>query len=63
MKLQSRDKLVKDVEKVMSAYEHLINGIDLMVEIHHIPSLGTLDTQKIREEVAQDIQTFIGPIR
>lgn len=41
MKIQSKDKLVKDLEKVMSSYEHLISGIDSMEETHHIPSLGT----------------------
>ena len=63
MKIQSKDKLVKDVERVMYSYEHLINGIDSMAEIHHIPSLGALDTKKTREEVTQDIQTFLQPMR
>ena len=63
MKIQSKDKLVKDVERVMSAYGHLISGIDSMDEIHHIPSLGVLDTEKAREEVIQDIQTFLQPMR
>ena len=39
-KVQSKEKLFKDLEKVMTAYENLISGIDLMVELHHIPSLG-----------------------
>ena len=43
MKVQSKDKLVKDLEKVMFAYEHLISDIDSMDEVHHIPSLGALD--------------------
>ena len=63
MKIQSKDKLVKDVEKMMFSYEHLIIGIDSMVEVHHIPSLGALDIEKTREEVTQDIQTFLQPIR
>ena len=34
-----------------------------MAKLHHIPSLGTLDTKKTREEVAQDIQTFLQPMK
>lgn len=59
MKMQSKDKLVKDLEKVMSSYEHLISRINSMDETHFILSPGTLDTEKTREEVAQNIQTFL----
>ena len=47
----------------MSAYEHLISGIDSIAEVHRIPSLGALDGGKTWEEVAQDIQAFLQPIR
>ena len=62
MKVQSKEKLVKDLEKVMSAYEHLISGIDSMAEVHHNPSLGALGEERTWEEVAQDIQAFLQPI-
>ena len=41
--VQSKEKLVKDLEKAMSAYEHLISRIDSMAEVHFIPSLGAID--------------------
>ena len=63
MKLQSRDELAKDVDKVMTAYEHLISGIKSMAEVHHIPSMVTLTQKKAREEVIQYIQSFLEPIR
>ena len=47
----------------MSTYEHLISGIDSMAEVHHIPSLGALGKEKTWEEVVEDIQAFIQPIR
>ena len=46
MKVQSKEKLLKDLKKVMTAYEHLISDIDSMVELHHIPSLGTEGEEK-----------------
>lgn len=49
MKVQSKEKLFKDLEKVMTAYEHLISGIDSMAELHHIPSIGTLGEDKTWE--------------
>ena len=49
MKMQSKDKLSKDLDKVMSAYEHLISDIDSMHNLHHIPSLGALDKEKTWE--------------
>ena len=63
MNVQSKEKLIKDLEKVMSAYENLISGIDLMAEVHHIASLGALGEEKTWEEVSTDIQTFLQPIR
>ena len=44
--MQSKDKISKDLDKVMAAYEHLISGIDSMHAIHHIPSLGALSEEK-----------------
>ena len=52
-----------DLDKVMSAYEHLISGIDLMHILHHIPSLGALDEEKTWEQVDQEIQAFLQPIK
>ena len=49
MKVQSKEKLFKDLEKVMTAYEILISGIDSMAELHHIPSLGALGDEKTWE--------------
>ena len=46
MKVQSKEKLFKDLEKVMTPYENLISDIDSMVELNHIPSLGTLGKEK-----------------
>ena len=46
MKVQSKEKLFKDLEKVMTAYENLINDIESMAELHHIRSLGTLVEEK-----------------
>ena len=46
IKMQSKEKLSKDLEKVMAAYENLISGIDSMHELHHIPSLGALSEEK-----------------
>ena len=51
MKVQSKEKLFKDLEKVMTAYEHLISGIDSVAEPHHIPPLGTLGEDKTWEQV------------
>ena len=56
MKMQSKDKLSKDLDKVMSSYDHLISGIDLMHTLHHIPTLGALDERKTWEQVDQEIQ-------
>ena len=47
----------------MSAYQHLISGIESMDELHHIPSLGTLGEEKTWEQVNQEIQAFLQPIR
>ena len=49
MKVQSKEKLFKDLETVMTTYENLISGIDSMTEMHHIPSLGTLGEEKTWE--------------
>ena len=51
IKMQSKDKLSKDLDKVMAAYEHLISGIDSMHILHHIPSLGALDEEKTWAQV------------
>ena len=59
MKMQSKDKLSKDLDKVMSAYEHLISDIDSMHILHHIPSLGALDEGKTWEQLDQQIQSFL----
>ena len=59
MAIQSKDKLSKDLDKVMSSYNHLISGIDSMHTLHHIPSLGALDEEKTWEQVDQDIQSFL----
>ena len=46
MKMQSKDKLSKDLDKGMSSYDHLISSINSMHTLHHIPSLGALDEGK-----------------
>ena len=46
MKMQSKDKLSKDLDKVMAAYKHIISDIDSMHILHHIPLLGALDEGK-----------------
>ena len=51
MKVQSKENLFKDLEKVVTSYEHLISGIESMAELHHIPSLGTLGKEKTWEQV------------
>ena len=63
MKIQSKDKLTKDLDKVVFAYNHLISGIDSMNALHHIPSLGALDETKDWEQVNQEIQSFLQPLR
>ena len=63
MAIQSKDKLSKDLDKVMSSYNHLISGIDSMHTLHHIPSLGALEEEKTWEQVHQDIQSFLQPIK
>ena len=63
MKMQSKDKLSKDLDKVMAAYEHLISGIDSMHILHHIPSLGALDEMKTWDQLDQEIQSFLQPIK
>ena len=63
IKVQSKEKLFKYLEKVMTAYENLISDIDSMAELHHIPSLSTLGKEKTWEQVNQEIQAFLQPIR
>ena len=63
MKMQSKDKLSKYLDKVMSAYEHLISSIDSMHTLHHIPSLGALDEEKTWDPLDQEILSFLQPIR
>ena len=63
MKMQSKDKISKDLDKVMATYEHLISDIDSMHILHHIPSLGALDEGKTWEQVNQEIQSFLQPIK
>ena len=63
MSMQSKDKLSKDLDKVVSAYNHLISGIDSMNALHHIPSLGALNETKGWEQVEQEIQSFLQPVR
>ena len=53
--MQSKDKLSKYLDKVVSAYNHLISGIDSMNALHHIPSLGALNETKDWEQVEQEI--------
>ena len=61
--MQSKDKMAKDLDKVVSAYNHLISGIDSMNALHHIPPLGALDETKHWEQVDQEIQSFLQPLR
>ena len=61
--MQSKDKLSKDLDQVMAAYEHLISGIDSMHILHHSPSLGALDEEKTWEQVDREIQAFLHPIK
>ena len=63
MKMQSKDKLSKDLDKVMSSYDHLISGINSMHTLHHIHSVGELDEGKTWEQVDQEIQSFLQPIK
>ena len=63
MRIQSRDKLAKDVEKVLSTYNHLLSGLDSMIEIHHTHTIRTLGATKGREEVLQEIHAFLDPIQ
>ena len=63
MAIQSKDKLSKDLDKVMSSYDHLISDIDSMHTLHHILSLGALDESKTWEQVDQEIQSFLQPIK
>ena len=46
IKIKSKDKLSKDLDKVMATYEHLISAIDSMHTLHNIPSLGALNEEK-----------------
>ena len=47
----------------MFSYENPSSGIDSMHILHHIPSLGALDEGKTWEQLDQEIQSFLQPIR
>jgi len=39
IKIQSKYKLAKEVEKVLASYRHLFSGLESMIENHGFPSI------------------------
>ena len=62
IEIQSKEKLTKDLEKVMSSYRHLSSGMESMAELHQIPPLGPLRKENTWQQTEQDIKAFIQPI-
>lgn len=53
--MQSHDNLSRDLDKVMASYKTLYNGLESLVKVHKIPSIGALGETRSKEEVKQEI--------
>lgn len=51
------------MDKVMELYKHLHGPLESLLELHKIPSIGTLGETRTKKEFKQEIQAFLEPIR
>jgi len=40
IKIHSKEKLAKYVDRALGSYKHLFNGLESMIEVHGVPSIG-----------------------
>lgn len=59
IKVHSHDKLTKDVDKVLASYKHLLSGLESLIQVHKVPSIGSLGEVRSQEE----IQAFPSPFK
>lgn len=47
----------------MASYRKLLGPLESLVELHKIPYVGTLSETRENEEVKQELQAFLEPIK
>ena len=61
VEIQTKEKLAKDLERVMNSYGHLNSGMESMIAVHQLPPVGPLTEERTWQQIEQDIKGFIQP--
>jgi len=61
--VQSREKLVKYVERVLDSYRQLFNSLESVIQLHGSPSIGEIGQVKNQEEINNEVQAFVETYR
>lgn len=58
IKIRSKEKLTKDVDRVLASYRHLFNGLKPMIQIHGVPSIEEVRQVRKQEDMSREVQDF-----
>lgn len=59
IKIQSKEKLAKDVDRVITSYRHLFSSLESMIQLHGAPSLGEVGQVRKKDEISKEVQAFV----
>jgi len=55
IKVQSKDKLAKDVERVLASYKHLFSSLESIIQLHGMPAIGKVRQVRKQEEITSEV--------
>lgn len=59
IKIQSKKKLDKDVERVSTSYRHLFSGVESMIQLHGVPSIRQVRKVRKQKAISMEVEVFI----
>ena len=63
IKVQSREKLAKDAERVLASYRQLFSNLELVIQLYGPPSIGEIGHVKNQEEIKNEVREFVETYR
>ena len=59
VKIQSKQKLGNDVDRVLASYKHMFNGLESTIQIHGVPSIREVGQENKQEDISNEVQTIV----
>lgn len=59
IKIQSKEKFTKDVERVLASQIRLFSGLESMIQLRGVPSIEEVEQVRKQEDISKEVQTFV----